>query len=234
MNSIKNKTSGPLPPSTPTTNKTGGARVESDKGPTTKTSLASAAKPLPVDKVDADTNSGKIVEGQPIDDVITPNRSDEATTAKQKKSSISSGKRRHAPPRYELYLRFAGFWGWRDTRDPSIQGMLSGDKAVAEAILYEMNEAHESEHLPPKKAVGELAQLKSGGPVMTIAGVLRDGRVICSWFRGDLIKRKTFGIDALRIPQPKKGLRDNFSKPAKKRHRQKAAESTATNSTTNE
>ena len=219
-----------------TNNKFGDAQPEPDKRSNTENCSPSGSKPpLPAGRVDASTNSGKIVEGQPTDDLIAHNRSDEATSATEKERRLGGGKkRRRAQPTYELYHRIDGFWGWRDTRDPSLEGVLAGDKATAELILGEMNLAHESEHLPPREAVGELAQLKSGGPVMTITGASQPGKMFCTWFRGGLAKMKYFPTKALRIPQPKKGLRHDFGKHAKKKDKQKAEENTATNSTTSE
>ena len=46
--------------------------------------------------------------------------------------------------------------------------------------------------------VGELVQLMSGGPQMTVEGKSMSGNIICSWFVGDVPKRESFPAGALK------------------------------------
>lgn len=46
--------------------------------------------------------------------------------------------------------------------------------------------------------IGNLVVLKSGGPVMTIQGVLPGGAWRCSWFAGKKMENGNFHPDALR------------------------------------
>jgi uncharacterized protein YodC (DUF2158 family) len=56
-----------------------------------------------------------------------------------------------------------------------------------------------------KFEVGELAQLKSGGPVMTIIGNFAShlGAVVCRWFAGGKASDGHFPREALKVPEKK-------------------------------
>jgi uncharacterized protein YodC (DUF2158 family) len=43
---------------------------------------------------------------------------------------------------------------------------------------------------------GEIVQLKSGGPKMTVAGTV-GGRIACQWFAGSKLEQGVFQIDTL-------------------------------------
>ena len=45
--------------------------------------------------------------------------------------------------------------------------------------------------------IGNVVQLKSGGPKMTIHGLVSDGDVICQWFEGDAVHEESFPREAL-------------------------------------
>jgi len=60
---------------------------------------------------------------------------------------------------------------------------------------------------------GEQVQLKSGGPVMTVAGIHQNplspydqtvGHVICQWFSGKKIETGKFPAESLQQPEEKK------------------------------
>jgi uncharacterized protein YodC (DUF2158 family) len=56
-----------------------------------------------------------------------------------------------------------------------------------------------------KYEVGDLVQLKSGGPVMTVTGILPDGeRVHCKWFAGAKVETDTFATATLNTAQAKR------------------------------
>jgi uncharacterized protein YodC (DUF2158 family) len=48
--------------------------------------------------------------------------------------------------------------------------------------------------------VGDIVQLKSGGPKMTVTDIYQDGRVGCVWFVGADQKEGTFPPDAVQAP----------------------------------
>ena len=64
--------------------------------------------------------------------------------------------------------------------------------------------------MEPKKAVfkiGDIVQLKSGGPLMTVQKVRTD-EVDCMWFDGStLIKNTSFPLDTLVQPKPAKSAK---------------------------
>ena len=46
--------------------------------------------------------------------------------------------------------------------------------------------------------VGDLAQLKSGSPIMTVKWLSSDGRAVtCQWFSGSKLNEGTFSTDSL-------------------------------------
>ena len=60
-----------------------------------------------------------------------------------------------------------------------------------------------------KFKIGDQVQLKSGGPVMTVAGVVEghpgvmnhaEGHVRCQWFSGKKLENGTFPAESLREP----------------------------------
>jgi uncharacterized protein YodC (DUF2158 family) len=44
---------------------------------------------------------------------------------------------------------------------------------------------------------GNVVQLRSGGPKMTVHGLASDGDVICQWFEGDAVHEESFTREAL-------------------------------------
>lgn len=50
--------------------------------------------------------------------------------------------------------------------------------------------------------IGDVVQLRSGGPKMTVHGVVSDGDVVCQWFESDELHEGNFPNEALnRIEQ---------------------------------
>ncbi len=45
--------------------------------------------------------------------------------------------------------------------------------------------------------VGDIVQLKSGGPKMTVSEIYKDGTYGCSWFVGTDLKEASFSANAL-------------------------------------
>ena len=45
--------------------------------------------------------------------------------------------------------------------------------------------------------IGDVVQLRSGGPKMTVHGLVSDGDVVCQWFEGNAVHEESF---------PKEGL----------------------------
>src|ERR1700750_1858856 len=45
--------------------------------------------------------------------------------------------------------------------------------------------------------IGNVVQLKSGGPKMTVHGLVSDGDVICQWFEGNAVHEESFPREAL-------------------------------------
>ena len=55
--------------------------------------------------------------------------------------------------------------------------------------------------------IGDIVQLKSGGPKMTVTNHGSKGEIYCSWFGGSKKESAPFPPDALKVPEPeeKKG-----------------------------
>ena len=55
--------------------------------------------------------------------------------------------------------------------------------------------------------IGDIVQLKSGGPKMTVTNHGSKGEIVCSWFGGSKKESAMFPFDALKVPEPedKKG-----------------------------
>jgi uncharacterized protein YodC (DUF2158 family) len=53
---------------------------------------------------------------------------------------------------------------------------------------------------------GDLVQLKSGGPIMTVRNTDLDGPeyVLCQWFNGKKLEEGTFPVISLQEPPPAK------------------------------
>jgi len=129
-------------------------------------------------------------------------------------------------PRYRLDCRDDGVFFWQDNEDPSHQGTLgTNDKQEAERQLDSMNEAalNRWRMLQGEWKAGDVVQLKSGGPVITVNGISERGFVSCVWMRGNKLQKGTFSNAALQVPQPEKPVRrtagKNPSKPQRKRSR---------------
>lgn len=48
--------------------------------------------------------------------------------------------------------------------------------------------------------VGDIVQLKSGGPKMTVVQEITVSTVACSWFAGAKHERANFNVNALQVP----------------------------------
>ena len=46
--------------------------------------------------------------------------------------------------------------------------------------------------------IGDVVQLRSGGPKMTVHGLVSDGDVVCQWFEGNAVHEESFPKDALK------------------------------------
>jgi len=126
-------------------------------------------------------------------------------------------------PRYRLDRRDNGVFFWQDNNDPSQQGTLeTTDKQEAERLLDSMNDAdfNRWRMLHGEWTVGDLVQLKSGGPAMTVVSVYPNNGVFCKWMRGSKLQESTFPNAALRVPQPDKRLRRTAGKPRRKSPRE--------------
>ena len=56
-----------------------------------------------------------------------------------------------------------------------------------------------------KYKIGDVVQLKSGGPSMTIYETAPSGKhVNCQWFAGAKLERGHFPLETLQEPEPKK------------------------------
>ena len=54
--------------------------------------------------------------------------------------------------------------------------------------------------------IGDVIQLRSGGPRMTVRGLLSDGDVVCRWFDGNAVHEESFPSAALnKVELPKAG-----------------------------
>ena len=57
---------------------------------------------------------------------------------------------------------------------------------------------------------GDVVQLKSGGPAMTVGGRVAEDSIRCHWFDGATAKTEIFPVAAIRLyegPKPAAGLR---------------------------
>lgn len=48
---------------------------------------------------------------------------------------------------------------------------------------------------------GDLVELKSGGPIMTVNTVYGDGDIVCVWFAGEKQQKHTFAEGALKAAE---------------------------------
>jgi uncharacterized protein YodC (DUF2158 family) len=56
--------------------------------------------------------------------------------------------------------------------------------------------------------IGDLVQLKSGGPVMTVEKVFSEGGVRCTWFSGAKHNTNVFDVETLvAAPSPSKAAK---------------------------
>ena len=50
--------------------------------------------------------------------------------------------------------------------------------------------------------VGNVVQLKSGGPPMTVESTIGGSECMCMWFDGQVLRKKSFPTDALKAALP--------------------------------
>jgi uncharacterized protein YodC (DUF2158 family) len=53
--------------------------------------------------------------------------------------------------------------------------------------------------------IGDVVQLRSGGPNMTVHGVISDGDIVCQWFEIDVVHEENFPKEALRTVEQAAG-----------------------------
>jgi len=46
--------------------------------------------------------------------------------------------------------------------------------------------------------IGDVVQLRSGGPKITVHGLVSDGDVVCQWFEGNEVHKESFPKEALK------------------------------------
>ena len=46
--------------------------------------------------------------------------------------------------------------------------------------------------------IGDVVQLRSGGPRMTVHSLVSDGEVVCQWFEGNEVHEETFPNEVLK------------------------------------
>jgi uncharacterized protein YodC (DUF2158 family) len=53
--------------------------------------------------------------------------------------------------------------------------------------------------------IGDVVQLRSGGPRMTVHSLVSDGDVVCQWFEGSEVHEENFPKEALKKVEPDEG-----------------------------
>jgi uncharacterized protein YodC (DUF2158 family) len=53
--------------------------------------------------------------------------------------------------------------------------------------------------------MGHVVQLRSGGPKMTVHGLVSDGDVVCQWFEGNDVHEENFPKEVLKEVEPVEG-----------------------------
>jgi uncharacterized protein YodC (DUF2158 family) len=54
--------------------------------------------------------------------------------------------------------------------------------------------------------IGDVVKLRSGGPKMTVHGLVSDGDVVCQWFEGNEVHEENFPKDALQRHEQVEGV----------------------------
>jgi uncharacterized protein YodC (DUF2158 family) len=57
----------------------------------------------------------------------------------------------------------------------------------------------------PQFRVGDVVQLKSGGPDMTVSHILPSGNMFCVWFDGSEKREETFPPEGLHLAETENG-----------------------------
>jgi uncharacterized protein YodC (DUF2158 family) len=204
---MKTENQGPLSPQTRDDNKSGDAQTEQDGTLIKKNhplSTDQATVPPPQDTAESVTVKQTRITGQASleSDLNIAGRAAEPAVANE--------------PRYRLGQSDDGSFFWQD-KDSGEQGTLeTTDKREAERRLNLHNERYRDRILRRKFEVGDVVELMSGGPPMTIDAVSATGNVVtCVWMRGNKLQQHRFSIKALRIPQPEKRVH----RAARKRRR---------------
>lgn len=125
--------------------------------------------------------------------------------------------------KFKLGCEDNGVFFWQDNEDPSQKGTLgTTDKQEAERLLNSKNHAAFSQwrNLEREWAVGDVVQLNSGGPGMTIVNVIREGHAYdCYWMSGNRLQKGYFPKATLQVPPAKKLARRKASQNPGKRTR---------------
>jgi uncharacterized protein YodC (DUF2158 family) len=53
--------------------------------------------------------------------------------------------------------------------------------------------------------IGDVVQLRSGGPKMTVHGLVSDGDVVCQWFESNEVHQENFPKEALKKVEQDEG-----------------------------
>jgi uncharacterized protein YodC (DUF2158 family) len=73
----------------------------------------------------------------------------------------------------------------------------SSSAAATEREKFIMHLARIKQSAMEDFEIGNVVQLRSGGPKMTVHGLVSDGDVICQWFEGNAVHEESFPREAL-------------------------------------
>ena len=208
---MKTENQGRLSPQTRDDNKSGDTQTEQDVTPIKKNhplSTDQATLPSPQDTAESVTVKRARTTGKASleSDLNIAGRAAEPGVASE--------------PRYRLGQSDDGSFFWQD-KDSGEQGTLeTTDQSEAERRLNLHNKWYRDRILRRKFEVGDVVELMSSGPPMTIGAVSAIADVVdCVWMRGNKLQQHKFNTKALRIPQPEKRVRRAARKGQRKSSR---------------
>jgi len=196
---MKTEKEGLLSPQTHDDNKSGDAQTEQDGIPIKKNHpLSKDQATLPQSQDTAE--SVTVEQARPTGQAGL--EADSNTAGRAAEPAVAN------EPRYRLGQSDEGSFFWQDKDSGEQETLETTDKREAERLLNFKNEVYRDRILRRKFEVGDVVELMSGGPTMTVAGVLASGdNVSCAWMRGNKLQKHNFNTKALRIPQPEKRVR---------------------------